>query len=219
MSLSILYATTNPGKIFEVGKHLKQFGIELISPTDVGFSIDVPETGATLEANAAMKVQAYIDAGVDMLVMADDTGIEIDALGGEPGIQVRRWKDGKTRMTDEEIIMYCLERMRRVPKGKRSAQFRTVIAIGAPKGLALRQGQALSDNSIELFDGVLRGIILEKPTPLRIEGFPFESLFYIPKWKKVLGEVHQLPAEKKRRFLTHRERAVEKALPRIRSLL
>lgn len=208
MNLSLLYATTNPGKIFEVGKYLKQFDIELVSPTDVGLSIDIPETGATLEANAAMKVRAYINAGVDMLVMADDTGVEIDALDGEPGIHVRRWKDGETRMSDQEVIDYCLDRMKGIPKIRRGAQFRTVIALGVPV-----------DTRIELFDGTLRGVILEKPAPLRIEGFPFESLFYIPKWKKVLGEVHQSPVEKKRRFLTHRERAVEKALPRIRSLL
>lgn len=231
--MRLFYATTNPGKIFEVGKFLKPFGIELFGPKDLGLSIDVPEEGETLEENAIAKVKAYIDAlhvnlersrkvdaGVDMLVMADDTGIEIDALGGEPGIHVRRWKDGKRRMIDEEIIAYCLARMKGIPLKKRTAQFRTVIAIGAPKGLALRmQGQALSDNSIELFDGVLRGIILEKPAPLRIEGFPFESLFYIPEWKMVLGDVHQLPAEKKNKFLSHRERAVEKTLPRIRSLL
>jgi XTP/dITP diphosphohydrolase len=157
-----------------------------------------------------------------MPILADDTGIEIDALGGEPGIHARRWKDGKTRMSDQEVIKYCLVRMKGIPWEKRTAQFRTVIAIGIPisKGQALRtQGLALPNEEIELFDGVLRGLILEKPAPLRIEGFPFESLFYIPKWKMVLGEAHQLPVERKRRYLTHRERAVEKALLRIQSLL
>lgn len=218
--MRVFYATTNPGKIFEVGKHLKQFGIKLVSPMDLGLTLDVEETGQTLEENAMLKTKAYLEAEVTDLVMADDTGIEIDALDGEPGIHVRRWRDKKTRMTDEEIIAYCLKRMRGVPRNKRTAQFRTVIALGIPKGLALHpQGQALSDNSIELFEGTLQGVILEKPAPLRIEGFPFESLFYIPEWKKVLGEIHQLPAEKKRHLLTHRERAVEKAMPRIRSLL
>lgn len=210
--MTLLYATTNPGKLFEVGKYLKQFGVEVISPADVGISLDIEENGTTFEENATLKATAYLDTGVEYLVLADDTGIEIDALDGEPGVHAGRWKDGKTRMTDEEVIAYCLERIRNVPNGKRGAQFRTVIAVGMPR-LEKRDRE-----NIELFDGTLRGVILEKPAPLRIRGFPFESLFYIPQWNMVLGDVHQLPAEKKRKFLTHRERAVEKALPRIRSL-
>lgn len=242
--MRLFYATTNPGKIFEVGKFLKPFGIELLGPKDLGLSIDVPEEGETLEENAIAKAQAYLDAGVDMPVISDDTGIEIDVLDGEPGIHVRRWKDKKTRMSDEEVIDYCLMRMKGIHKSKRVAQFRTVIAVGVchsgaslqaiesrgllPKrsyrpamaGLqVVEDSDSGRDDSIELFDGVLRGVILEKPAPMRIEGFPFESLFYIPEWKMVLGDVHQLPIEKKRKFLTHRERAMEKVLPRLRALL
>lgn len=225
--MRLFYATTNPGKLFEVGKYLKPFGIDLIGPEELGLSIEVPEAGSTLEENARLKAHAYINADVQYPVLADDTGIEIDALDGEPGIHVRRWKNKRTRMTDQEIIDYCLRRMKGIPREKRTAEFRTIIALGIPKtskGLTsayarVRPFQAsVSDVRIELFDGTLRGVILEKPVPLRIEGLPFESLFYIPEWKKVLGEVHQLPAEKKRHFLTHRERAVKKALPRIRVL-
>lgn len=110
-------------------------------------------------------------------------------------------------MGDQEVIDYCLYKMRNIPNGKRGAQFRTVIALASP------------DNPIETFDGILRGEILEKPIPLKIEGFPFESIFYIPKWKMILGEVHQLPANKAKNFLVHRELAVTKALPAIRKLL
>ena len=107
-------------------------------------------------------------------------------------------------MTDQEAIDYCLYKMKNVPAGKRNAKFRTVITL------------ASYGNSIETFDGILDGEILQKPIPLRIEGVPFESLFYIPKWKLVLGEVHQMPVEKGKKFLTHRELAVTKALPRIK---
>lgn len=220
--MKLLYATTNPGKVWEVGKHVKQFGIVVVTPKDLGLAvIDVPEEGKTLEENAAAKVSAYLKHGIDIPIIADDTGIEIDALHGEPGIHVRRWKDGKTRMNDQDIIDYCLLQLSGIPTAKRGAQFRTVIALAHPdsKGLSFpAQGQSLR-NSIELFDGVLRGEILERPIPLRVEGFPFESLFYIPEWKLVLGEAHQLPIEKKNKFLSHRERAVMNALPRIRALL
>lgn len=207
MNHSILYATTNPGKIFEVNRLLKTYDIKSVSPKDLGLSIDVEETGASLEENSIIKAKAYFSAAKNYVVMADDTGLEIEALNGEPGIHARRWRDGKTRMTDQEAIDYCLYKMKDIPKGKRNARFRTVITLASP------------DNLIETFDGILEGEILEKPIPLRIEGVPFESLFYIPKWKLVLGEVHQIPVEQRQKLLTHRELAVTKALPRIRELL
>ena len=211
-SKTILYATTNPGKIFEVDRLLKAYGIKMVSPKDLGLDIEVEEAGSTLEENSAIKVKAYFKAAENYAVMADDTGLEIEALNGEPGIHVRRWRDGKTRMTDQETIDYCLYKMKNVPKGKRGARFRTVIALASG-------GRSSPDCRIETFDEILEGEILEKPIPLRIEGVPFESLFYIPKWKLVLGEVHQMPVEKRQKFLTHRELAVTKALPRIRELL
>lgn len=206
----LLYATTNPGKVFEVRKVLAAHGIDLVAPDEIGLALDVPETGATLEENAALKARAYLDrlrAHPDgaAVVMADDTGIEIDALGGEPGIHVRRWIG--RRMTDQEIIDYTLKRLASVPLEQRGAQFRTVIALATPAG------------GVELFEGTLRGVILPEAAPLRIPGFPFESLFYVPEWSRLLGEVHRLPAAQKAAYVTHRERAVLAALPRLRALL
>ena len=165
-SKTILYATTNPGKIFEVDRLLKAYGIKTVSPKDLGLDIEVEEAGSTLEENSAIKVKAYFKAAENYAVMADDTGLEIEALNGEPGIHVRRWRDGKTRMTDQEAIDYCLYKMKNIPKGKRNARFRTVITLA-------------SGSEIKTFDGILEGEILQKPIPLRIEGVPFESLFYI----------------------------------------
>ena len=207
--MQLLYATTNPGKLMEVSKYLAPSRIELVSPIQVGVTIDVEETGHTLEENAALKASVYLKCLPHMLVMADDTGIEIDALAGEPGIHVRRWQDKTTPMSDHAIIDYCLARLRGVPKPLRGAQFRTVIALGIPGG------------AVELFDGILRGEIVETPAPLKYPGFPFETLFYVPEWSKLLGDVHELPVEEKMHqgYLTHRERAVQKALPRLQQLL
>ena len=207
MSKEILYATNNPGKVIEVSKLLKHNEINVVSPKDLGIDLDVPEVGKTLEENASLKAKAFLAKSNGRAVLSDDTGLEIDALNGEPGIHVRRWKDGRTKMTDEKIIDYCIEKMKDLSEGKRGAQFRTVLALALPNG------------GIETFEGTLRGEILIKPALIRIEGFPFESLFYIPEWKMILGEVHQLKADKKDGRFNHRERALQKAVPRIKEIL
>jgi len=206
---TLLYATTNPGKVMEVRKYLQSYSISLVSPTQLGLTIAVEETGQTLEENARLKVQAYRDRAPDLVVLGDDTGVEIDALHGEPGIHVRRWKDHTTRLSDQEVITYCLERLQNVPAGQRGAQFRTVLALATP------------DGSIEYFAGILRGMIAEDPAPLKIPGFPFETLFYVPEWGKLLGAVHDLTIEEKLQqgYLSHRERALQRAIPRLQTLL
>jgi len=207
--MPLLYATTNPGKVMEVRKHLAPHGIELVSPAQIGLDIEVNETGSTLEENATLKAQAYLHHAPGRVVMADDTGIEIDALGGEPGIHVRRWKDQQTPMSDEAIIDYCLQRMHGIPQGQRQAQFRTVIALGSP------------GSAIECFAGILCGDIRPSAAPLKYAGMPFETLFYISEWGKLLGDIHDLSPEAKSQhgYFTHRERALQNALPRLRELL
>ncbi len=207
MPRQLLYATTNPGKLMEVRALLAPHGIRVLAPAELGLALDVAEDGATLEENAAAKTRAYLaHVGADFVVLGDDTGVEIDALGGAPGIHVRRW-DGSARMSDEAIIAYCLAQLRGVPPQQRGAQFRTVFAVGA------------AGSQIAYFEGTLRGVILEQADPLRIEGFPFESIFYVPEWEMLLGKLHTLPAEQKAGYVTHRERALRQALPHLRALL
>ena len=141
--------------------------------------------------------------------MADDTGVEIDALHGEPGIHVRRWRDRTTPMSDQDSINDGMARMQGIPQARRGAQFRTVIALGSPGG------------ALELFDGILRGDIVQTPAPRNIPGFPFETMFFIPEWGKLLGDIHTFSLDEKLRqgYLTHRERAVHRAVPRLRARL
>lgn len=213
MPRKLFYATTNPGKLNELRSLLAPDGVEVLSPVDVGLSLDVPEDGHTLEANATAKAIAYMDAlDPGFVVVGDDTGVEIDALGGEPGIRVRRW-DGSARMQDEAIIRYCLDKLAGVPAGQRGAQFRTVFAIGVTD-------HASNGNSeVALYDGTLRGVILDEPDPLRIEGFPFESIFYVPAWSMLLGTATLLPAEQRKPYVTHRTVALHNALPHLRALM
>lgn len=173
-----------------------------------GINLDVPETGNSLEENATLKAKAFSELRKDLLVLSDDTGLEIDALHGEPGIHVRRWKDHQTRMSDQEIITYCLDKMKGVPPDQRGAQFRTVLALKIP-----------NQEKIELFEGILRGRILEEASTFRVEGFPFESLFFVSEWNLLLGDARQLPVEDKQHLLNHRERALNKAVQRIKELM
>lgn len=201
----IVYATTNPGKFEMVQKVCAHHGVEIKSLADFGVNVDVEESGETLEKNAKIKAEAYLKLlPSDSIVIADDTGVEIDALGGEPGIKVRRWKGYK--MSDEEIIEYCLERMKDVPVGDRGAQFRTVLAV------------SVHDSEVKYFDGVLRGEILTVPLAERREGMPFWPIFFIPKLKMTLGQFHDRPMEFQLAHPTHRELAVIKLLPYLATL-
>jgi len=230
--MKVLFATGNKGNFLEVEKRFSKYGVEVVSPDDLptsagrGFKLEVPETGRTLEANASTKVRLYAvrlkslraegqgntpllskaegPSQEGIILMADDTGLEIDALGGEPGVKMRRWKDGVRDMTDEEIIEYCLERMEQVPPEARGAVFRTVIAILFP-----------GEVDPEYFDGRLRGVILRETSEQKYEGLPFDSLFYIPDWEMMLGETRRLPENVKEKYLTHWEIAVDKVLERV----
>ena len=198
----IVYATTNPGKFTEVSKLFAGHGITIRSAADYHVDIDVDETGTSLEENAILKAEAYLNAiNDDVIVVSDDTGLEIDALGGEPGIKVRRWKGYK--MSDDEIISYTLERLKAVPEDQRTAQFRTVIAV-AKHGL-----------KTELFAGVLPGRIVMTPHEYREDGLPFQPLFYATDYKLMIYKIHQMTNEEKfaKQIHTHRERAVTAALP------
>ena len=216
MNTHLIYATSNPGKVMEMSKHLGSLGVKVETMQNFDFpELDVPETGTSLGENAVIKVVAYSKAlqsrpdlqGKKFLVLSDDTGLEIDVLGGKPGIHVRRWKG--YRMSDEEIVEHALSVMAPFSEEQRGAQFRTVLAVGV-----VDKGHRDSDP--KLFEGTLRGVVLEAPIGIPIEGFPFERLFYVPEWGIHLGGSHQLPAEEKGKLLSHRERAVTAAIPFIR---
>lgn len=161
--MTILYATTNPGKFSEAKKNFATYGYSIVSPGELGLNLDVEETGTTLEANASLKAEAYLPhVPPDTIVLGDDTGMYITALGGEPGIKVRRWLGYK--MTDEEIITYCLKRLEGVPLGERTLTISLALAV-AKRG-----------SPTQVFVGSYQTNILLKPRSLREPGFPFRPL-------------------------------------------
>lgn len=218
MKIHVVYATSNPGKIIEIRRHFGFHGIPVSSLSDfVSAELDPEESGTTLGDNALIKAMAYADVlakdpslrGTRFVVIADDTGVEIAGLNGEPGIKVRRWIGRK--MTDEEIISYTLERMQGLDGAARKAQFRTVLCM-----LMVDENGNVGEPAYT--EGTLAGVIIEGADPIRIAGFPFESLFYVTEYDMLLGALHRLSDDEKRlgKF-NHRERAIEKAVPVIKS--
>lgn len=137
---AILIGTTNPGKLREYRRMFERLpDAHVLSPNDAEVWVEVAETGATFEENALLKARALYAAlpteareGEGWWVLADDSGLEVDALGGEPGIHSNRWAGPHT--TAEERNVRLLERMREVPDDRRTARFRCVTALIDPHG-------------------------------------------------------------------------------------
>jgi XTP/dITP diphosphohydrolase len=201
-------ATNNPGKVGEIRSFLASHQVPAVTPSEQGHQLpNVIEDGQTLAANAQKKAQALVAiAPAGTVVLADDTGVEITALQGEPGIFVRRWRDHQHEMTDQEIIDYTMERLRGIPIDQRQVRMRSAVVV--------QHGQEQ-----QVFFGEIEGYILEKPLPLLIPGFPFESMVQFPQWNLSLGDIHQLTIDQRPNQLTHRERALLAALPTLRGWL
>ncbi len=166
----LLIATTNPGKFKEISDFFVGSGIETLSLDKFSDAGDVPEVGKTFLENATIKAIGYFKrCGVP--VVADDGGLEIEALGGEPGVTSRRWRDGKTEMTDQEIVDYTLEKLKNVPPGKRTA--RLVVEMVFYNGKQFISGQ-----------GFVLGSIATELTREIQAGYPFRSLFIVKHFNK-----------------------------------
>jgi len=185
----LLLATNNKGKVREYRSLLKGIPFDLVTPSEVGIIADVDEVGETLEENARLKATA-LAAQSEMLSLADDSGLEVDALGGEPGrLSARYAGEGAS---DRDRVNYLLSKLERVPWEERSACFRCVIAIAVP------------DGQVELCSGECRGIITLEPKGE--QGFGYDPIFYLPELGKVMAE---LPLEVKNE-VSHRGQAARK---------
>ena len=193
----LLLATGNPAKVREYSMLLQGAPFTLTTVADEGIDINVEETGQTLEENAKLKAVAYA-AQSQSLVAADDSGLEVDALGGEPGpLSARYAGEGAS---DQERIAFLLSRLQGTPWEKRSARFRCVIAIASPSG------------ETQLCEGECRGYITFEPKGN--QGFGYDPIFYLPELDKTMAE---LSMEEKNR-VSHRSRAARKALEVLNNL-
>lgn len=184
-----LLATRNPAKQRELLPLLADLPVRWLTLADWPDAPEVEETGSTFEENALLKARFYATwSGLPAL--ADDGGLEIDALGGEPGVRSRRWLGDED--DDEALIAYTLERMRGVPPEQRGAQFRVVLALAWPNGTHV------------LSTGAIRGVISSVPSPRRDPGFPYRAVFWLPEVGKFYLDLTAAEHEQ----LNHRRAAI-----------
>ena len=186
----LLLATTNRGKAQEYKALLSGVPYEIITMAEQGLYLEVEETGATFEENARLKAETLASES-GLLSLADDSGLEVDALDGEPGVHSSRYAGEGA--SDEDRYILLLEKLSGVPDGKRTARFRCVIAIAAPGG------------QVELYSGECPGVITGEPRGNN--GFGYDPVFFIPELGKTMAELSS--AEKNR--ISHRSQAAEKA--------
>lgn len=186
----LLVATRNPGKVREYKELLHGLPLELTWPEAEGIPLEPEETGATFAENAILKARAYAAAS-GLLTWADDSGLEVDALGGEPGVQSSRYAGPDANDTDRYGLL--LRKMADVPWERRTARFRCVVAIADPQG------------ALHTAEGVCEGIIALAPRGAN--GFGYDPVFYLPDRGCTMAEL--TPAEKNQ--ISHRARAARAA--------
>ena len=190
----LLIATTNPGKLAEIKEFLSDVPLTLLSLSDVGIVDAVEETGITFEENAVLKAKHYAKES-DLPTLADDGGLEIDALSGEPGVKSHRWIHKDREDTDEELIQYTLDRMKDIVDANRGAQLRLVLALVLPSGEVFTSEEKV------------RGIIPRKASEYRRKGFPYRSLLFLPEINKYYNHDELTVAETE--TYNHRKKALE----------
>jgi XTP/dITP diphosphohydrolase len=194
--MRLLIATRNPGKVQEFRYLLAPLKALLRFPSDLNLHLEVPEDGVTYVGNARQKALAYARAA-GMTTLADDSGLEVDALDGAPGVHSARYAPGR----DSDRVDVLLAQLRHVPWEQRTARFRCVIVV------------ALASGDFHSAEGICEGRIALEPAGQG--GFGYDPVFYLPDYDCTMA---QLPQEEKNR-ISHRARAVEAAIPMLRRLV
>ncbi|MSQ22099.1 MAG: RdgB/HAM1 family non-canonical purine NTP pyrophosphatase, partial [Dehalococcoidia bacterium] len=183
MSLQLLLATNNQGKVAEFRSLLAMLPLEMVTPTQMGIADEPEETGATFEENALLKARYYAGRS-GLLTLSDDSGLEVDALNGGPGIYSARY--GGPGISDSDRVYKLLRALEGVPWQRRTARFRCVVAL------------FWRDGTEETFHGVREGYIALEPRGNN--GFGYDPIFFLPHLGKTMAE---LPPEVKNQ-LSHR---------------
>ena len=184
--MKFILATHNPGKLREMAAILSQYGVEVVSPADVGITVDVEETGTTFAENAMLKAKA-ICAAANLPAIADDSGLCVDALNGGPGVYSARY--GGEGLDDKGRYTLLLQNMH--GQTTRAAHFACAIACAFPNGDELT-AEGRCDGTIAF-------------APMGEGGFGYDPVFFVPEKAKTFG---QLTAEEKS-AISHRGKALK----------
>jgi XTP/dITP diphosphohydrolase len=194
----ILLATTNPHKIVELRALLAGAPFTIGDPNDLGLDLDVEETGTTFAANATLKALAWAHAA-GMVSLADDSGLEVDAMGGAPGVYSARWPaPGMPYPERFKVLVAALDGL---PPERRSARYRCVIVVADPQRVLVTA------------EGTVEGRIALAPRGTG--GFGYDPIFELPESGRTFGETP--PAEKHQ--ISHRARAVTAAVAALERLI
>lgn len=195
MKKKIIFATGNEGKLEEIKMILKGSGLEVISMKEAGISVPIEENGSTFEENAVIKAKAICEETGEM-VLADDSGFEVDYLNGEPGIYSARYLGEETSYDIKNADL--LRRCEAAKEGERTARFVCVIACAYP------------DGRVETTRGVIEGVLAHEPKGSN--GFGYDPIFYLPERGCTTGELE--PEEKNR--ISHRGIALRKMVEKLK---
>ena len=205
----LLIATNNNGKVIELQDLLKDIDIRLLTPADINLSLEVAEDGSTYAENSSKKALAFAQAS-GLISLADDSGLEVNALDGAPGLYSARYAPlrlpplsekmgGEKEGGDADRRALLLENLKDKPRPWK-AHFHATIAIAKPTG------------EVELAEGNCFGEII--PAERGSGGFGYDPIFFIPELKKTMAELDMV--EKNR--LSHRARAVMQAMPVLKKM-
>ena len=186
--MKVVLASKNPHKLVEISKITEKFGIELVLQSSLGIDLDVEETGTTFEENSFLKAEAVMKA-TGLPALADDSGIAVDALNGEPGIYSARYGFDES-LDDRGRMMLLLKNTEHVPDGQRQAQFVCVITLVTPEGETIQAR------------GEVHGQLTREPRGSN--GFGYDPIFFYPPAGCTTAE---LPEEEKNK-ISHRGNAL-----------
>ena len=203
--MKIVFATNNRNKLAEIRSILGD-RFEIVSLKDIGCDVDIPETGTTLEENAMQKAR-YIYDNYGLSVFADDTGLEVDALGGAPGIYSARYAGGAGHDSEANMTKLLAELGE---NNNRKARFRTVIALLLKNDSAADNNRTKPDE--QLFEGIAEGEIIRERRGG--EGFGYDPIFMPQGYDKTFAELG-LDIKNK---ISHRAKAVERLAEYLKTL-
>ena len=192
----LLVGTTSAGKIRELRQLLADLPARLIFPADIGLDLDIAEGETSFVANAKIKARAYRRAS-GLMTLAEDSGFSVDELGGEPGVISARWGGSDYKVKNQMI----LDRLAGLPDERRGCGYVSVVAIATPDGRVFQR------------TAWCRGLVAKAPAGTG--GFGYDPIFFYPELGKTMAQMEA--AEKAE--ISHRGRAIRKALPLLHSLL